>query len=359
VAIWRLTRRRAVRLSIEAGVALTVALGGLLLLRDYRIESLAARVASTRDWQTLHGITRYIWLRDGSFIYFRKTDANHLAAFRQRMLPAGHAQAAVSVNAFPAAPWQPFELSPDERWLTCWKPVPGRIGLALASLTDTNRKYVPFVAWSRCFWKPDSTALIGIAPSPTAGGAQRYHVVVHRIDGRPAEAVPLPPGMDDSRWSEGLQCVLPSGHLVVERDRDFNYGSMRLPASRTITFAEIDPRPRPVAPRIWSVPVPRDAVRGIVSVSPHGDRLLWMLVTNRPDPVADLLRRLMPRRTKQLPPVCWRVSRLDGTGMCEVGWYDDFDPRRYEETWIWPQWTADGSSLSFVKHDTLYLLPAH
>lgn len=358
----RVSPSRRVRLSIWALALVVVVIGAMALFRDDRIDARGVPVVSTNGWQTYHGSAGYFWLRNGDLLYFKKSDFNHVSAFRQSVTPAAMAQPPATVHVFPIAPpWMPFTLSPDEKWLTCARPMRGPVEIVVAPLAAPESRFTPlFQASTHNVWSADSRSLfqIELSPSPPPGSLT-YRLSIHHPEGGAHETIPLPRELNVNAWCEGLSQVLPSGHLLLRRNRDAQLGSMRLPSTRALTFADFDPLRPSTAPRIWSVPVPRDALRGDISVSPLGDKLLWMLVTPRPTLLEDLLHRLMPQRPwPSRQHVVWRISRMDGSHIRDIGAYDTFDPEHYADTWIWPQWTPDGRHLSFVKNGSLYLLPA-
>ncbi len=90
-------------------------------------------------------------------------------------------------------------------------------------------------------------------------------------------------------------------------------------------------------------------------LSPQGDRLAWLIVREYTP----------PGQRKQRMIGLW-VSRLDGSGMQEIGHMDyqpnDFGHRGYEPKKEVPQhlrWTPDGKRLSFQYQGALYTVPAN
>ncbi len=143
-------------LAIGASLLVAALLGAMKLLRDDRIEARAVRLVSTDGWLLQRGKAQYLWLRSGDVLFFKESDSSHVTAFRQRVLPAGKTGTAVAVNVFPTnPPWYPFDLSPDEKWLTCARRVPGVIRVFVVPLAGPKGKLtLSYRAPTHSLWLP-------------------------------------------------------------------------------------------------------------------------------------------------------------------------------------------------------------
>jgi hypothetical protein len=359
--------RRWSRLWLWLAVLIMGAAGTMLLLRDDSIDARAVRVASARRWRTYltFGNREYYWLNDTDILFFRQTDAQHVTAYRQRVLPPGpdyapnHAPVIMSVFKATSA-WAPGAISPDRRWLTCIEQTlsPYRFRSYILPLSGQGKaKAITTSQFFEC-WLPDSSGTISLTFVTQGKDQRHFKLLTKYLDDRKPIAADMPREMDTISWVEGLTLVLPSGHLLLQQDRDFNYGSMRLPSSHILTLGEVDPLRLATTPSIWKIAIPAGASHGMIRLSPRGDKILWMLHISRVTPLERWVRKLMPKTQWGTDAqVVWLISRLDGSGMRPIGWYDLFDPKHYSDTWIVPQWTPDGKHLSYVRDGSLFVLP--
>ncbi len=127
-----------------------------------------------------------------------------------------------------------------------------------------------------------------------------------------------------------------------------------------LLFAENEEgRHPPDAIRIQELKLPQSAAFYRAEVSPQQQTIFYDLEISRTNPFRYWLHRLLPKI--DAPPTFARgiwVSRADGSGMREIG----HTPFKLEsEPDDWPQhiqWLPDGKQVSFVYHDTLYVVPA-
>ena len=116
----------------------------------------------------------------------------------------------------------------------------------------------------------------------------------------------------------------------------------------------------PVAPYHWDAAIP---FSNEVELSPHGDRLAWMVHVMEEEPP---LRKLLSRwlRSLQIPPCPraeLRTSRLDGSDMKVIGYlhYRDKNKKWHDE--VVPHglhWLPDGTRVSFAYDGALWTVSA-
>jgi hypothetical protein len=103
-----------------------------------------------------------------------------------------------------------------------------------------------------------------------------------------------------------------------------------------------------------------------VVVSPEGQRIAWVVWTERQPPIYNILRRILridALRPKSVATI-W-VSKLDGTDRHEIGWIDvgpvlptpnvipSQQPDRLPQQLAW---TPDGKDLSYIVDDNLWMV---
>ena len=212
-------------------------------------------------------------------------------------------------------------------------------------------------------WLPDSRRFLVRASDKD----RAYLFSVERPGGR-GVPIPLPKG------AKRLLGVLPDNRLVSS---DFLSPKEALDAQANQSTAPggtpAAPPPPPTTLEIHTLglypnsapdskttlPLPADMELHDLSLSPQGDRLLWVFSTTRPSGFGALLTRFFPSLKNRFPPrtvVSLQISRLDGKDRHEIGYEDEnagaSDPLTYAH------WSPDGKRIGFVVKNTLYAVPA-
>ncbi len=153
----------------------------------------------------------------------------------------------------------------------------------------------------------------------------------------------------------GLQIlgVTPNQHLLTASPAPL------LPGQVYFYDMALTPAARPS--RTYTVSLPGNYYADTIALSPSGDRLAWKLYGHHRSSVSflnGLLWHLFPNLAQSPQPVIglW-VSRLDGTGMHEVGEM----PVPRQDGWNLSlsdlSWTPDGKRLSFTYDGALWTVP--
>jgi hypothetical protein len=220
-------------------------------------------------------------------------------------------------------------------------------------------------------WDPDSQSLLTLQFRPEPW-LMRFFIHTGR-----RQQVPLPPGLPLSDLgNSSILGFTERATLIIARagpsfqDRAFS-GAFGTSSGITtniprIPLIEISLSQCPKIVRTFAPAVPSGAGIGIIALSPRGDRLFWSaLCANRPSPLQVRLHRyfsFVPGDTTVVEKG-W-VSRLDGSGMKELGYYE-IPPgtpgvaNPAGPPWIIdPKWTPDGKRIGFVYKDRLMTIPA-
>lgn len=131
------------------------------------------------------------------------------------------------------------------------------------------------------------------------------------------------------------------------------------------TLVELSLEGKPKVVRTYSPVAPPSTGIGMIALSPAGDRLFWgALCAKVPTPLESRLHRFLRFVPGEATVVerGW-VSRLDGSGMKEIGYYEipgsPSSPNYNLQPWILePRWTPDGRRISFVFKDRIMTIPA-
>ncbi len=195
-------------------------------------------------------------------------------------------------------------------------------------------------------WLPDGRRWLNLTPGPLSSRLEMQSLDV------PDGSIDL----DAPAAADSLLGVTPDYRVVLS---DFVPGSDPAPRRGNLFLFGIYPNAQPV--QKFAFHAPPGAEVWSIALAPQGDRLAWTFRYHHIPPLRQLMARFLPSLRKNLHPVfglgIW-VSRVDGTGLHEIG-YQGCDA---DSQWIPPFtevcWTSDGKRLRFRYKDALYTVPA-
>jgi hypothetical protein len=299
----------------------------------------------------------YAWLSDHELLYFQNTGTAsrvmHLDVRTGAEWPASGPHGPLTL---PGNGWL-LSVSPDAQWLLWkrwWKLPTFHEAMYTTRVDGSHTSTWPVAGDDTSTWLPGSRTWLDL---PTLGqyGARPLAGLpighLYRIDGSGPQPVHLT-GVKNPAWILG---VLANGHGLAALDGP----SIAFCRSGTFRLAEFGIGNATVRTHEYRVPVPWYTLDGYVALSPHGDRLLWVLQRDRPplgigvlgDWAASNLRHPVAQADE-----IW-VSGVDGADLHEVG----RTPYRNGNRGAYLcscQWLPDGKRISFVYNHTLYVVPA-
>ena len=323
----------------------------------------------------------YYWLADNEALIVPDVDQHGAGSlFRVGLDADGKARLPVPLAlSLPVTAGETLSISPNGRYVatidTTAKPggamqnylcVRALDGKMLVKCTCASTS-IGALAWSK-----DSASVVAMENQPKANLKRVL------ISTRHVENIALPADLRFTKDENGAilgftdhGTVLLGGQGLVAQDRDFfGPASTELGRSKVThphaELVELSMDGRAKIVRRLSLPAPPGAEYGFIVLSPKGDRLFWgTLCGSKPSPLEVWLHRYLSfvpgdeTATEQ----GW-VSRVDGTEMKELGFYEI--PSGQPSTanpagppWIIdPKWTPDGKRISFIYKDRLLTVPA-
>lgn len=222
---------------------------------------------------------------------------------------------------------------------------------------------------NRLVWAPDSSYCVQL--DRNEAHIQRVSLKTGR---REMVALPRVIPLDDPT-SQDIVGVTNHGTALIARERGLLYDPANSGATASgsnpinvprMSLVEVSLEKPGSTVHTYSPAVPAGAGIGYIVVSPQGDRIFWgALCGAKASPLVARIHRWL----KFVPAgdsVIERgwVSRLDGSGMKEIGFYAlpaaALSPSSSAQVaWINnPKWTPDGKRISFVYRDRIMTIPA-
>ncbi len=301
-------------------------------------------LVSVGGWQRGYGDVLsgepYLWLTDHELLHFentpRGTEAFSYDTQTHKDVPEPRlnaVQAGRVASASPDGQWVLWHTQKDNvLWHT------QRDNRPPASWAATRRRDGKTVRWpnsQKGFWLPDSRRWMGLD--------------LHDVD-HPGLRLPL--CSDPGSWLMGdVLGVNTRGHVIVSffSDLEERPGQPAFPLS----LAEVSLTcPRATGRRL-SVPHPRAGLDCSILLSPQGDRLLWINVSQESSATDEWLSSWTGNWYESTMSLDVWVCHLDGTPPKHVGTW------RGRKT-SYPasvRWNPDGRHVSFTLEDTLYSVP--
>jgi hypothetical protein len=335
------------------GIAAILIFAGVIAFRalsqdQHSLLRVATPVASTQDWTapdpSMHNFLPYFWLPDRSVLFFRRGDSGGYRAYRQHITEEGRAE---PPHPLPmpevGAKYRIQSLSSDGKWLyvTLWKG-PGNI-IPEAHALDGSKT----VVWPRKFsvamnWSPDSSSLIQMAWAGVGWSVAELRLDSPRQRWRKLNSVQIP--STERPTPVGFAA---DGRMVSLLDRISN-----VPAT-TQRLALVDLAHTASATQISNVTLPVAVWNAGLQISPDGNHMLWTCTSDITSPFAKWMGRLHLSSAKSEMGQSWWVSRLDGSGMHEIGHIS----ARQDDGGVALRWLPDSRHCSFVYKGKLYVLP--
>ncbi len=329
-------RRRWKVILLLAGMGTVGALFLLLYLGERPLLDRATPVVTeTERWIQEYG--GYFWISNREILSFRQVGRGNVQAYRVDIATGG-ARPLLALNrslrgtVTDTAQWR---LSPDGKWLV-WPNLRTSIPRWVASSLDDSRTITWPVLGNRPsgpLWLPGNNRWVEFA-FVGYNGAQPW---IHNLDGT-TERGPLINGA--FRWPMGITATA----RVVSLEMDSNE------ALQGDTYSLVSSS---APPQTFTISLPRGTQSTVeAELSPQGDRLAYLLRSERQSAIQRFLHTLIPG--VDAPTInqysLW-VSRLDGSGAHRIG--DEEGP-----TVTGLLWTPDGKRLSFFCNNNLYTIPA-
>jgi hypothetical protein len=329
----------------------------LILARDNRLDIRTVRLLPTRDWRRSYGAPDYYWLETGALLYFRRSDADSVAAVEQRVLPPESQQLPATVrNPITSRSRDVFyDASPDGNWIMTFSQEGNYF---VRSIAAGQRRPDIAIGGNYGYWTPDSRAVICFDwfSDPRRGSAMKGVGERIYVDDQKREQFKLPPDLSNHAWSDGVLGVLPDERILLMRDSEL--GRANQPLWTAYTFAIVNAHADSATEKIWNVPLQQGSIAARAALSSHGDRLIWVVERAYTSPLDRLLQKLrFAARSKPTYRVSWSVSSLDGSGMREVAFYDTTDAGELDRTTLRPILTPDKRYLSFIRDEWLCVVP--
>lgn len=302
-------------------------------------------------WTTYDDLIRAQRLADGSSLVLRaRLNPDHT------LTPASTSPVHLPAGTFLASP------SPDGSHLLSGRSSKVfedafRIDVHLLTAEGKDDHLLPAMWAQNMVWMPDGKSWIV---------SYALKDVLSTLDGKPfrllettalSEETPYVLGVD----AQGQAIATIGGEYFEEPAPSSQRTGRNYP---DFAFLAFDPNLPDRNPRRWKVTVPPQTVRGSVLLSPHAERILW-IVEKQSSLLAQWKARLHPQATRSsVGEQALFVSRLDGSEMrelCslpleEVKWGRN-TIRKSPLANI--RWLADGKRISFTYKNALYIAPVN
>jgi hypothetical protein len=370
-------------------------IGGLLtfLQPHYGLLDRAERIASVPSWTGqvyINGSSPvYEWLNAQDVLFYRREPGrSDLQGYRQKLLPVGQTGPPQRLTGITCMPTDPAvkHFSARGNWIHRSR-YDGKANTQLeelVSLKDGSVRRVDYM--DRGIWSRDGASIVNLfsgtvlAYQADTGATTRTVLTGFKVMPRtpapplssfiPARTVPgtftKPPARQHQPPDTmALLFGQPEQRLIAVR-RGFaffpNDVKKRLyiaPYENTTEYElyEFDLAHPDRGPRTWKIPTPKDATYGRINASPDGERLLWVVSLDLTTGLDRLLHRLFPKLCPaERHAASYRISKLDGSGMREIGRVDM--PHWYLLGAPVLKWMPDGKHLSLVHNGVMYRIPA-
>jgi hypothetical protein len=348
---------------------LRLALVGILALLAWRVwprERLLIRQATWVTHTDQDSPNAYDWLSESELLLpryrpdtdsfeFRRVDTwthaeTPLATFNQKYRSALHAFTSPDQTTLRVTHYAPrYVLSPDRRWVVLLPICTGGHGDYIVSTPDAvERSRGKTIAGSEVWWLHDNRRWFetDLKNAALSGFMDRLIVYDCQNTGKTTTV-----HVSDIPFSASEVGITDRDHLLLARWNDKPADSINLyEASVTVPEAAV---------RKYSVRLPLKVLLRGVAISNDGKRLAWLLQYAYVPPLAAWLHRALPRISAQsrVTQSLW-VSRLDGTGMVEVGHLPIADEKEAEKAGNrLLRWLPGGRRLSFLYQDALWTVP--
>jgi hypothetical protein len=291
-------------------------------------------VAGTERWIQEYG--GYFWASDQEILSFREVGRGNVHAYRVDIV-TGAARPLMTLNtllrgsARDTAFWR---LSPDGKWLVWLNLTPPRPHWVASPLDGSPSVTWPVLGNSQGpLWLPGNQSWVEFSLQ----GMNTAVPWIHNLDG----TVQHGPTINGSlRWPIGVT----STNRVLSVEMPMNA------ILQNVTYSLTSP---PTPAQTYQVALPGSTGTAIeTELSPQGDRVAYLLHSERQSPVQQFLHWLIP--SADSPSIArysiW-VSRVDGSQTHRIG-----DEEGHAVTAL--LWTPDGKHLSFFCNNTLYTVPA-
>ena len=192
-------------------------------------------------------------------------------------------------------------------------------------------------------WMSDSRHFLEDTGSYEGNGFKHLRTVIRSVDApHTAKVISRKEAAISSIWDLDWTTHILPGNRAIGIKASTNTWS---PQKYVLEERTLAPQPRLL--NRWTVSIPSTEERREMQLSPDGRRIAWIVIT----PAGDQ----KPQR------VAITVSSLDGSAMQEIGHLllpaaagEEPPYERYPNEM---KWLPDGKHLSFIYHDTLYILP--
>jgi hypothetical protein len=338
-------RRTGWRRGIGCGVVLGLVGASVFWSREKSLTERATPVALSPEWSTKYKANEYTdgyqWLDNGQLLFFRER-AGQIEPFRQTILPDGRQTTPVSLGLYPKYS-DHFLSSPQGRYLLYYSKSPIRARRVRVVAMDSTQHTTTYDSWGSGFLiTPDENALVTLL---WAGKPTLYRYATHRDR---AETVTLP---QSTQIGHPL-CFLPDGRLILLNPSRFVRPQNTQPPVLFLMDMKVPKQPLQTLP---FPPPPAPEIAGF-RLSPDGKRILWQTQVKEQNWMTRMMARFRPSspRPETVPfRMTWWVSEMSGGQPRAIA----SEVRTGSTGFPQMRWTPDSKRLSFVRNNTLYVLP--